>query len=35
MKANSRTSISIKGVYQNDTRGIVVATARAGLNIWF
>jgi len=35
MKTTSRTSISIKGVYQNDTRGIVVATARAGINISF
>lgn len=35
MKTTSRTSISIRGVYQNDTRGIVVATARAGLNILF
>ena len=35
MKTGPRTGISIKGVYQNDTRGIVVATARAGLNISF
>lgn len=35
MKTNPRTGISIKGVYQNDTRGIVVATARVGLNISF
>lgn len=35
MKATSRTNISIRGVYQNDTKGIVVATARAGLNISF
>ncbi|MBN2665340.1 MAG: hypothetical protein JXR67_02430 [Bacteroidales bacterium] len=35
MKTSPRTGISLKGVYQNDTRGIVVATVRAGLNIWF
>ncbi|MFZ2339134.1 MAG: hypothetical protein WAW07_05350 [Bacteroidales bacterium] len=35
MKTGPRTGISIKGVYQNDTRGIVVATARVGLNISF
>lgn len=35
MKTSPRTGISIKGVYQNDTRGIVVATARVGLNISF
>ena len=35
MKTGPRTGISIKGVYQNDTRGIVVATARAGLKISF
>ena len=35
MKTSPRTGISLKGVYQNDTRGIVVATARAGLNISF
>jgi len=35
IKTGQRTDISIKGVYQNDTKGIVVATARAGLNIRF
>ena len=35
MKTSPRTGISLKGVYQNDTRGIVVATVRAGLNISF
>ena len=35
MKTGPRTGISIKGVYQNDTKGIVVATARVGLNISF
>ncbi len=35
MKTGPRSGISLKGVYQNDTRGIVVATARAGLNISF
>lgn len=35
MKTSPRTGISLKGVYQNDTKGIVVATVRAGLNISF
>ena len=35
MKTSPRSGISLKGVYQNDTRGIVVATARVGLNISF
>ncbi len=35
IKTGQRTDINIKGVYQNDTRGIVVATVRAGINIRF
>jgi hypothetical protein len=35
MKTSPRTGNSLKGVYQNDTKGNVVATVRAGLNISF